>query len=59
MHTHTHTRQPPILRRVYAYAAGGGEGEGAGESAKPAQNDFQARLAMFKQKETGAKAGGA
>lgn len=48
-----------VMRRVYAYAVGGGEGVVEGESAKPAQNDFQARLAMFKKKETGPTPGGA
>lgn len=45
--------------RVYAYAAGDGDGADKGESAKPAQNDFQARLAMFKKKETGPSGRGA
>ncbi|CAM9103141.1 unnamed protein product, partial [Hapterophycus canaliculatus] len=48
-----------MVRRVYAYAVGDGEGAAEGETAKPAQNDFQARLAMFKQKETGPSSGGA
>lgn len=48
-----------MLSRVYAYAVGGGDGDGEGEAAKPAQNDFHARLAMFKQKETGPSGGGA
>ena len=47
------------LFRVYAYAVGDGEGSAEGEAAKPAQNDFHARLAMFKQKETGPSGGGA
>lgn len=46
------------LSRVYAYAVGDGDGAAEGETAKPAQNDFQARLAMFKQKETGPSGGG-
>lgn len=45
--------------RVYAYASGGGEGGVQNESAKPAENDFKARLAMFKKIETGPAAGGA
>ncbi|CAB1098436.1 unnamed protein product [Ectocarpus sp. CCAP 1310/34] len=48
-----------MVRRVYAYAVGGGEGADEGESSQPAQNDFQARLAMFKKKETGPAGGGA
>lgn len=48
-----------LRSRVYAYAVGGGDGADEGESAKPAQNDFQARLAMFKKKETGSAGMGA
>lgn len=48
-----------LRSRVYAYAVGDGEGADEGESAKPAQNDFQARLAMFKKKETGPAGTGA
>lgn len=44
--------------RVYAYTSDGeDDNEGGGEAAKPAQNDFKARLAMFKQKETGTTSG--
>lgn len=43
--------------RVYAYTSDGGEdADEGGEAAKPAENDFQARLAMFKLKETGGAA---
>lgn len=45
------------LSRVYAYASGDGEGATVNEAAQPAQNDFQARLAMFKKKETGPASG--
>eukprot|EP00752_Nemacystus_decipiens_P009888 g8821.t1 len=48
-----------MVRRVYAYAVGDGDGAAEGEAAQPAQNNFQARLAMFKQKETGPSGGGA
>lgn len=50
---------PVCLFRVYAYASGDGEGAAGGsEDSMPAQNDFKARLAMFKQKETGSTQGG-
>lgn len=44
---------------MYAYAAGDGEGPAKGEAAKPAQDDFKARLAMFKKIETGPAQGSA
>ena len=47
--------RPP---RVYAYSAGDGKGPTQGETAKPAENDFKARLAMFKKIETGPAQGG-
>lgn len=44
--------------RVYAYTSGGGDGgAGAGEAA-PKEQDFKARLAMFKQRESGSFRGG-
>eukprot|EP00904_Undaria_pinnatifida_P002600 jgi/Undpi1/12340/HiC_scaffold_5.g02016.m1 len=46
-----------MVRMVYAYASGDGEGATVNEAAQPAQNDFQARLAMFKKKETGPASG--
>lgn len=39
--------------RVYAYTSDGDGAAGGGEAVMPAQNDFKARLAMFKKKETG------
>lgn len=45
--------------RVYAYASGDADRAAEAEAAKPAQNDFQARLAMFKKKETGPTGGAA
>ncbi|CAM9439674.1 unnamed protein product [Ascophyllum nodosum] len=47
-----------MVRMVYAYSAGDGKGPTQGETAKPAENDFKARLAMFKKIETGPAQGG-
>ncbi|CAM9676186.1 unnamed protein product [Discosporangium mesarthrocarpum] len=47
-----------MVKMVYAYASGSSAGPSAGsENAKPAESDFKARLAMFKQKEIGGASG--
>lgn len=47
-----------LFYRVYAYTSDADEEAAIGEEAsKPAQNDFKARLAMFKQKEIGSTSG--